>query len=337
MMSEPVKRRDFLTRSIAISALPLLAAPAPAQDPKRRRPKPPAKPPGISPGSTVEEQDDSVPARAAKPLYLISLAEWSLHRALHAEELTNLDFPAYAKKTFDINSVEYVNSFFKDKAKDAAYLTDLKKRCDDAQVKSLLIMVDGEGALGAPEKDTRRTAVENHFKWVEAAKFLGCHSIRVNAQSAGTFADQQQRAADGLRQLCEFADDHEIDIIVENHGGLSSHGRWLAQTIELVDHPRCGTLPDFGNFRIGGDNVYNRYRGVAELMPHANAVSAKSYDFDEEGNETTIDYLRMMKIVINAEYHGHVGIEYEGRRLSEPEGILATRRLLERAREGLSI
>jgi sugar phosphate isomerase/epimerase len=271
----------------------------------------------------------------SEPPFKISLAEWSLHRALNAGELTNLDFPAVTRNDYGIEAVEYVNSFFKDKARDEAYLAQLKQRCDDNGITSVLIMCDGEGALGDPDDAARTTAVENHYRWVEAAKFLGGHSIRVNAQSRGTPDEQQALAADGLRRLTEFAAQSDMNVIVENHGGLSSNGAWLAGVMRAVDHPRCGTLPDFGNFRIGEDEWYDRYEGVAELMPFAKAVSAKSHDFDEAGNETGTDYARMMRIVLDAGYRRYVGIEYEGGRLSEAEGIRATKLLLERVRDEL--
>ena len=178
--------------------------------------------------------------------------------------------------------------------------------------------------------------MENHFKWVEAAKTLGCHSIRVNAASEGSYEDQLHRAADGLRALTEFATPHEINVIVENHGGLSSNGQWLTEVITMVGLPRCGTLPDFGNFQVGRGQEYNRYKGVLELMPFAKAVSAKSHDFNEQGDEVHTDYLMMMKIVLAAGYHGYVGVEYEGSQLSELDGTMATKKLLERVRQQLS-
>lgn len=271
-----------------------------------------------------------------EPLYKISLAEWSLHRTLQKKELDNLDFPKTAKHDYGIDAVEYVNQFFKDKAKDQAYLTELKKRAEGEGVRNVLIMCDGEGALGDADEKKRTQAVENHYKWVEAAKFLGCHSIRVNAQSSGGYEEQMERAADGLRRLTEFGDKYGINVIVENHGGLSSNGQWLSSVIKKVDHPRCGTLPDFGNFRLKEGEEYDRYKGVAELMPFAKSVSAKSHDFDDNGNETHTDYRRMMKIVIDHGYHGYVGIEYEGGKLSEPDGIKATKALLLKVRDELS-
>ena len=276
-----------------------------------------------------------------EPLFKISLAQWSLHRALFGGKLDHLDFAAAAKKDFGIEAVEYVNVFFKDKAKDEAYLKEMKQRCDDNGVRSLLIMCDGEGNIGDPDDAKRTQAVENHYRWVEAAKFLVCHSIRVNAASAGTPEEQMKLAADGLRRLTEFGAKHDVNVIVENHGGLSSNGKWLAGVMKTVNHPRCGTLPDFGNFCLDWsrqaepDAWYDRYQGVAEMMPFAKAVSAKSHEFDEQGNEKRTDYKRMLKIVLDAGYHGHVGVEYEGDGLSEPDGVKATKRLLEKVRDEL--
>ena len=274
--------------------------------------------------------------RPSKPLFRISLAEWSLHRELGSGKMTNLDFPRVARKDFGIDGIEYVNSFFKDKARNTKYLTELKKRCEDLDVRSLLIMCDGEGRLGDPDEAARNKAVDNHHKWLDAAKALECHSIRVNAASAGEFEEQQKLAADGLAKLTELAGPYKLNVIVENHGGLSSNGQWLAGVMKLVGHDRCGTLPDFGNFNLGGGKTYDRYTGVTELMPYAKAVSAKSHDFDDEGNEQHTDFLKMMKIVLAAGYDGYVGIEYEGGGISEREGIMATRKLLERVRTELA-
>jgi sugar phosphate isomerase/epimerase len=269
----------------------------------------------------------------AKPKALpfkISLAQWSLHRELQSKALDNLDFAKVTRTVYDIDAVEYVNQFFKDKADDAAYLAEMNKRAKDHNVHQHLIMVDGEGNLGDPDAAKRKQAVENHHRWVTAAKTLGCASIRVNAASKGTPEEQMNLAADGLRSLCEFADTHAVNVIVENHGGLSSHGDWLAGVMKKVNHPRCGTLPDFGNFY-----EYDRYKGVTELMPFAKGVSAKTHDFDAKGDETTKDYRRLLKIVVDAGYHSWIGIEYEGERLPEREGIAASLKLLTRLRQEL--
>ena len=271
-----------------------------------------------------------------KPMvFKISLAEWSLHRALQSKEIDHLDFYSVAKKEFDISAVEYVNTFFFNKARDATYLKEMKTRADDLSVRSLLIMCDNEGNLGDPDDSKRKTAVENHYKWAEAAKFLGCHSIRVNARSEGSYDEQIELATDGLRRLAEFGDNISINTIVENHGGLSSNGKWLSAVMEKVDHPRIGTLPDFGNFRLDGEEWYDRYQGVRELMPYAQAVSAKGHEFDSDGNEINTDYYKMMKIVLDASYNSHVGIEYEGTAHSEMEGIRLTLELLKKVRASI--
>ena len=268
-------------------------------------------------------------------LFKISLAEWSLHRTLQSGKIDHLDFCKVAKNDFGLDAVEYVNSFFFDKAQDQSYLKEMKQRADDLGVKSLLIMCDNEGSLGDPDPIARTKAVENHYKWIDAGKYLGCHSIRVNAQSEGEYDEQMKLAADGLSRLTEYGANNNINVIVENHGGLSSNGKWLATVMEKVDHPRVGTLPDFGNFRIHDEEWYDRYKGVEELMPYAKAVSAKSHDFDSHGNEINTDYYKMMNIVLDAGYNGYVGIEYEGSKLDEMAGIQATKDLLEKVRDSL--
>lgn len=271
--------------------------------------------------------------------FMISLAEWSLHRTLSAGKLDHLVFPRVAKEDYGLEAVELVSQFFADKAKDRPYLAELRRRADGLGVKVLLIMVDDEGALGDPDAAKRAKAVENHYKWVEAAEVLGCHSIRVNAETggAGTPAEQAAAVSDGLRRLTEFAGRHGLNVLVENHGGLSSNGAWLAGVIKQVNLANCGTLPDFGNFDLGGGKLYDRYQGVREMMPFAKAVSAKSLDFDAEGNEVHTDYRRMLKIVLEAGYRGFVGVEYEGEKLGEKEGILATKRLLEKVRAEITL
>ncbi len=271
-----------------------------------------------------------------EPLFGISLAQWSLHRALYDGKLDHLDFPRVARREFGIDAVEYVNTFFGDRGEDQGYLLTLRDRCQAEGVRSLLIMCDGEGRLGDPDDAERARAVENHYKWVEAAMVLGCHSIRVNAASEGSWDEQRDLAADGLHRLAEFGDGYGINVIVENHGGLSSNGRWLASVIEAGDHPRLGTLPDFGNFRISETERYDNYRGVEQLMPYARAVSAKTNDFDEAGEEVALDYEALIRIVLDSGYRGWIGIEYEGSRLPEPKGIQLTRALLERVREKLT-
>lgn len=317
-MNALLGRRDFLRHSLTAAAFLGMA-------------RIPSAPKALGASHAAGEVNE--------PLFRISLAEWSLHRMLFGrteEKLNHLDFAAYAQNEFGIDAVEYVNQFFKDKAQDTSYLAEMKTRADDAGVRSLLIMVDGEGRIGDPDDAARTKAFENHKKWVDAAALLGCHAIRVNAASAGSWEEQKNLVADGLSRLAEFAETRNLRVLVENHGGLSSNGKWLAEVMQAVNHPHCGTLPDFGNFRVSKEETYDRYEGVRELMPYAFAVSAKSHNFDENGNETNTDYVRMMKIVLDAGYHGYVGIEYEGSALSEKEGVHKTLALLKRVRDELT-
>lgn len=245
--------------------------------------------------------------------------------------MDHLDFPRSAKQDYGIEAIELVNQFFKDKGGDRKYLGEFKKRADDFGLKILLIMCDGEGALGDADDSRRRDAVENHHKWAAAAKYFGCHSIRVNASSSGSDEEQMKRAAEGLHRLSTYAATLGLNVLVENHGGLSSNASWLVSVVRKVGLPNCGTLPDFGNWQ-----GYDRYQGVGEMMPFAKAVSAKSNDFDAGGNEIHTDYRRMLKIVLDAGYGGYVGIEYEGEKMSEPDGIRATKALLEKVRTEFS-
>ena len=272
--------------------------------------------------------------------FQISLAEWSLHKELFSKKITNLDFPAIAKNKYDINIVEYVSQFFPDKAKDQSYLKALKHRCDDNGVKSHLIMVDQEGSLAATGKKERNVAVENHYKWVEAAKYLDCKSVRVNLHGEGNEIEWKDASIYSLTKLVNFAAKMNINIIVENHGQWSSKGYLVAEVMKAVNHKNCGTLPDFGNFcvrREKGDlwespciDWYDRYKGVEEMLPYAKGISAKSFDFDTDGNEIKTDYDRMFKIIKSSGFKGIIGIEYEGEKMSEEEGIKATKKLLEK-------
>lgn len=288
--------------------------------------------------------NNRVIAKASSDLFFkISLAEWSLHKTLFSGKLTNMEFPAKAKNEFGIHGLEYVNQFFKDKAEDEAYLKELKSRTTDLDMVNVLIMIDAEGHLADADDAKRAKSVENHYKWVEAAKFLGCHSIRVNAYATSKDPEEGKTAAvDGLSRLTEFAEPYGINIIVENHGGFSSNGQWLSGVMKQVNKPSCGTLPDFGNFCIkrgpdGCAEEYDRYKGVKELMPFAKGVSAKTGEFDAEGNAVDTDYLKMMKIVKDAGYTGYVGIESGGKNAeAEDESVKLTKVLLEKVGKELS-
>lgn len=273
-------------------------------------------------------------------MFKLSLAQWSFHKALQSGKMTNLDFPIVASRDFGFNAIEYVNQFFMDKALDKTYLQQLKTRCDDHGVKSLLIMVDHEGMLADPDSVNRTIAVQNHHKWIEAAHFLGCHSIRVNCFGSGTAEEMSDRCLDSLSQLCDFAAPAGINILVENHGGYSSNAKWLVNVVKSVGRKNCGTLPDFGNFctkREKGDmwespclEWYDRYEGMKELLPYAKGMSAKSMRFDSKGNCVETDYKRMLTIIREGGYTGHIGVEYEGSDVEEAEGVRLTKALIDR-------
>jgi len=286
-----------------------------------------------------------------KELFKISLAEWSLNKRIlkrgGEEPLDHLDFAKVARG-FGIDGVEYVNQMFFDKATDNAYLGEMKTRAEGEGVKSLLIMCDREGNLGDPDEAKRKKTVENHLKWLDAAAFLGCHSIRVNAASDPKLSDDEQArlAADGLHALCVEGDKRGLFVVVENHGGTSSNGKWLSAVMKQADHARVGILPDFGNFYTNRDKseLYNPYQGMREFMPWVKqAVSAKAYDWEtgagkyytedrREGREMTLDFERILKIVKDAGYTGYIGIEHEGTKHSEMEGIKRTKAVLEELR-----
>ncbi len=276
----------------------------------------------------------------------LSLAEWSLHRALKAGQIDHLDFPSIAKNEFGISAVEYVNGFFggskmnfKDAAKDTKYLGELLQRSKDAGVVNHLIMVDEEGSLATPDKNERTTAIDNHKKWIEAAKFLGCRSVRVNLHGKGESAEKKTASIESLSKLGEFAKPMNINVVVENHGSDSSDGQWLSSIMKQINQPNVGTLPDFGNFCIshpwgttqdGCDDLYDRYKGMKELLPFAKGVSAKSYDFDANGEQPMIDYKQMVSLIKTAGYKGYIGIEFEGNKQPEKDGIINTKKLLEK-------
>jgi sugar phosphate isomerase/epimerase len=289
----------------------------------------------------------SLNALSAKPAELkISLAQWSLHRTLKSGKLLNSDFPAKARNDFSIDAVEYVCQFFGDRkmdwrqaAADNTYLKYLLQRSKDAGVYNHLIMVDEEGELALPKDKERLTGVDNHKKWVEAAAFLGCRTVRVNLHGEGDKQAKLAAAVDSLARLGDFAKPMNITIVTENHGSDSSKGSWMAAVMKQVNRSNVGTLPDFGNFCIshpwgttqnGCEMAYDRYKGIAEMLPYAKAVSAKTYDFDEAGEQPLMDYKRLIGLVKDSGFSGYIGIEFEGNTQPEEDGIRKTKALLQK-------
>lgn len=273
------------------------------------------------------------------PALKISLAEWSLHESLFSKKISNLDFPIVAAR-YGIHAVEYVSQFFQDKAKDQSYLNELKNIASNEGVYNHLIMVDLEGSLASNDVKERNTAVENHYKWIEAASVLGCKSIRVNLHGECSENEWLNNSIEGLGKLTEYGEKNKIHVIVENHGQWSSKGYLVAEVMKQINNPWCGTLPDFGNFcvqRRDGDlwvspcvETYDMYKGVEEMLPYAKGVSAKTFNFDASGNEPTIDFAKMFQLMKASNFEGYVGIEYEGGTVSEDEGIKKTKALIEK-------
>jgi sugar phosphate isomerase/epimerase len=288
---------------------------------------------GLGSRAGLAADESGKPAAGKIGDFKISLAEWSLHRALFAKKIDNLDFPRIAREEYGIEGVEFVNQFFKREARNSVYLKDLKKRADDVGVTCVLMMIDGEGDLSAPDKEARMQAVEKHKQWVDAAAALGCHAIRINTGEHYS-ATNVNDVGEACGMLTDYGIKNGISIICENHGGPSSNPDAMVALMKAVGKSTFGTLPDFGNFPHNKDGKYtiDVYDAIARMMPYAKGVSAKSYDFAESGKETKLDFARIMKIVTDAGYHGFVGIEYEGNRLGEPEGIRATKKLLESLR-----
>ncbi|WP_028376960.1 sugar phosphate isomerase/epimerase family protein [Leeuwenhoekiella sp. MAR_2009_132] len=302
---------------------------------------------------TENNVDESVVVTQKEPFFKISLAQWSLNKAIRSGEMNPLDFAEKAHE-MGFEGIEYVSqlytplmeTFSDDKTALDSILPKLKAKSEEFNVQNVLIMVDAEGDLAVADDDERNTAVENHKKWIDAAAYLGCHAIRVNLIGAPDKEVWKTSAIDGLGKLAEYGASKNIDVIVENHGGFSSNAKLLMEVINTIDKPNCGTLPDFGNFCVKRENgaqwdgacveEYPRYQGIEEMMPKALAVSAKTYNFDEAGEETIMDFTKILQLVKNAGYTGFIGIEYEGENLTAEEGIIKTKELLLSAAQNLN-
>jgi len=302
---------------------------------------------------TSEEESESI----LDPFFKLSLAQWSIHRMIQNEGLDPYQFASKAKG-WGFQGLEYVSQLYMSKKQSMGgegfaseldkLVRQLKEEADSNQMESLVMMMDLEeesGDLAWADEGMRTRAVEAHYPWIEASKAIGCHSIRVNLFGEKDPNIWQPAAAKAMAALGEYASTHKLNVIVENHGWLSSNAALLMEVINEVGMSNVGVLPDFGNFCVKRPNdsrwsgcieEYDRYKGVAEMMPAAVAVSAKSSDFDENGNETNTDYSKMLQIVKDAGYKGYIGVEYEGDDLSEEDGIIATKNLLINAAKALS-
>ena len=301
-----------------------------------------------SENSSQTETENEVEKKQDSLFFKISLAQWSLNRPIFEGKLDPMDFAEKANE-MGFEGIEYVTSFYTERIKNAEdpqeemkiVLDSLKAKSEEFGVRNVLLMIDEEGDLAVKDSVARNQAVENHKKWVDAARYLGCHSIRVNLFGAEDPKEWKDAAADGLSKLSEYAAGKNINVLVENHGYLSSNIDLLVEVMEKVNMENCGTLPDFGNFclkRKGGEKwdaecieEYPKYEGVRKMMPYAKAVSAKSYSFNDQGEEELIDYKKMLKIIKEAGYTGFIGVEFEGEDIAPEKGIIATKELLIKA------
>jgi len=259
----------------------------------------------------------------------ISLGQWSLHKAMGRRLLSNLDFPRVAREQFGIEGLEFVNFLWEAPTSD--YIQRVKRAMSSTATKAVLMMCDGEGLMAHSVKEKRLQTAANHYKWVDIAAELGAHAIRANLgaeKEPKTPAEVDavvNYAAESFRKLAEYGASRKVNVVVENHGGVSSDPVAMARVIKAVKLPNLGVLPDFGNFAKEVD----RYDAIAKFMPYAKAVTFKCVDF-KDGKETTMDMDRLMKSVLDSGYRSWVGIEYGGDRLTEYEGIQAAKNYLER-------
>ncbi|MFS4455150.1 sugar phosphate isomerase/epimerase family protein [Maribacter sp. 2304DJ31-5] len=289
--------------------------------------------------------DETKSAAISKPFFELSLAQWSIHKMIREEGVDPYTFAEKAKN-WGFTGLEYVSQLYNPELSDADYSEEamaafIDKSNAEAKkhgMKNVLIMIDGQGNLAVSDEKERNETVEKHKKWVDAAAAMGCHAIRVNLNGSSNPEEWKANSVDGLTKLATYAKEKNINVLVENHGGLSSNGELHAAVMKMVNMDNCGTLPDFGNFCIARksgswdcETQYDKYKGVKELMPYAKAVSAKSHDFDAAGNETEIDYVKMLQMVKDTGYTGFIGVEYEGSKLDEEAGIKATKELLLKA------
>tara|TARA_R110002111_G_scaffold20665_2_gene49028 strand:- start:9 stop:998 length:990 start_codon:yes stop_codon:yes gene_type:complete len=329
-----MKQKNLISKGVKVVLVALLMGALSCKEAPKEQPKDVGTP--------------EVSMKATEPFFKLSLAQWSMHKMVREDGVDPYTFAEKAKN-WGFTGLEYVSALYYKELEAANFskeaMASFVEKCNAESKKhgmqNVLIMIDGQGDLATPDAQKRKKAVENHYKWVDAAADMGCHAIRVNLSGSKVPDEWVASSVDGLTQLATYAKDKNIEVLVENHGGLSSNAVMLAEVMTKVNMDNCGTLPDFGNFCIerskdGCAQEYDIYKGISELMPHALAVSAKSYNFDAEGNETKLDYPRILKIVKDAGYTGFIGVEYEGSVLSEEQGIIATRDLLIKAGKELN-
>lgn len=315
---------------------------------------------GLAGAAAVTGNLPSAETAPIKPQpFTIGLSQWAFHRAifgdardhyrtfiknLHSDpdsvlagEMDPRDI-VWRARELDVGVVDLVNILWFGHGEDKPWLNDFKTRARDANVTFGVLMCDQLARSGAADAKERRQSVEDHTRWMETAAELGCPFLRINPYGEGTYLEQCQRSAETLHALAERSADYGLEVIVENHGHPGSNGAWLAMLIEMANHSRVGTYTDLDNFFMGGwdlnpERRYDRHQGLLDLAPYTKAISAKTHDFDPDGEETTIDYHACLKILIDSGFSGLVSAEFEGNRVDETEGSKLTVELLKREQQ----
>jgi L-ribulose-5-phosphate 3-epimerase len=274
---EKVNRREFLGASVAVGVASSLGVV-------------PAKGAAGSGGPKRPTKDD------------ISLAQWALVQEIRDGKWKNSEFPRIAREDFDINGIEFVSTLFE--LPTFSYLNRLRRNAEKYKVTMVLIMVDDEGETCDPSRETRIQIAINHRKWVDIAKYLGCHSIRTNCRGPRNAPKEQalEWAADTYNRLLEYAAPAGIGIVIENHGGLSNDSDWMISLFKKVDNPFFGSYPDWREPGTEFDN----YGYLQKMLPYARGTSYRNQPTEEQT-------ARLIKLCHDSGYVGWYGIESSGR------------------------
>ena len=293
----------------------------------------------IVPISCKDKNTKATKTENLNPEIKFSLAQWSYNRELFDGKMNTFDFIKEAK-SLGFDGVEYVNQFFKEKVDDFEYLDSLKQISSASGITNVMIMIDREGDLGDSDEGKRKDAVDNHKKWVDAAAYIDCNFIRVNAHGDGTAEEMKNACSESIIRLADYAANKDIHILIENHGGFSSDASWLLALLDQINHKNVSLLADFDNWCIEREDgklwgspcikEYDRQKGMRELLPHSKGISIKSFDFDKDGYESKMDYPALFKIMKQSKYNDFFAIEYEGHNLDSRTGVQKTKALADK-------
>ncbi len=232
----------------------------------------------------------------------ISLAQWALVDEVKSGKWKTLDFAKIARNDFGLNGIEFVNTLFE--VTTEGYLKKLRKNADDNGVTMVLIMVDDEGDGCGATKEERNQFAINHRKWIDAAAYLGCKSIRTNCRGPENAdkAEALKWAAESYNMLLEYAVPAKISVLIENHGGVSNDADWMVSLMKEVDNLYFGTYPDWRRPADNFDNVDY----LKKMLPFAGGMSYRNQPTEELT-------AKMIKLAKDSGYRGWYGIESSGR------------------------